>query len=70
MTAIVTRGPEWAQFYDGNGRWHRIPRAIDVMAQHLHYDHGKSVRQINTRLGLTDLEVRALLGLENGRSEP
>jgi hypothetical protein len=52
---------QWVAFYDARGNQHRIPLAVVVMARHLHAEHGKSVRQINRALGLTDLEVRTLL---------
>ena len=51
-------------FYDRSGRYHHVDTDgfKAYMAHHLKDDHGMSIRQINIRLGLTDLEVRYLLG--------
>jgi hypothetical protein len=55
---------DWVGFYDARGGLQRVPRAVALMARHLHAEHGKSVRQINRALGLTDRVVRALIDPE------
>lgn len=54
-------------FYDGNMKFHSFPMWIAGMVQHLYIDHDMSVRVINRRMNLTDLEVREVLGQNDGQ---
>jgi hypothetical protein len=36
--------------------------AIEMMANHLRFDHGWSVRKVGRRLGITDKQVRVACG--------
>lgn len=42
-------------------------RAERMMALHLRIEHGWGIRRIGKRLGLTDTEVKRLLGVPHAR---